>query len=381
MSTVRQALEEALVEAPGDLASHMAYADYLSEQVGPADQARGELIRVQLALEDEKLSAAEREKLRRRESVLLQEHGRAWVGEELAGFLFDDRWDDVPEEARGWQEGWRGRFNYARGWLDGLEISYLSEGLARAVAQAPFVRLLRRLTIHEVHWEGDPFEALGKSRHLHNVRGVGVSGHFGGGADALVKRLPRLEEVYLTASFSDPSPVFRCRTLKRLLKLTAEAFTDADVEGLAANPALANLTHLALHPHAMDEEDRRPYLRLEHLRALVRSRHLPSLTHLTLRLCDAGDAGCNEVVESGVLQRLKELDLGPGCITDAGARILAACPDLRNLQRLDLSRNRLTKAGIQVLKKTGVAVVAHDQQQPGASGAYDDAYLYEGDCE
>jgi uncharacterized protein (TIGR02996 family) len=381
MRTVRQALEEALAESPDDLASHMAYADFLSEQADPADQARGELIRVQLALEDENTSAAERKKLRRREEVLLQQHARGWLGEELAGFLLDDRWDDVPEEEREWQEGWRGRFGYARGWLDGLEISYLSEGLARAVARSPFVRLLRRLTVHEVHWEGDPLEVQGKSPHLRNVRVVEVSGRFGLGAEALVTRLPRVEEVYLTASFSEPSPVFCCRTLTHLRKLVAESFTDPDIEALAANPALANLTDLALHPHAMDEEEQRPYLRLEHLRALVRSKHLKSLTHLTLRLCDAGDAGCKEIVESGVLKRLKELDLGPGCITDAGARILAACPDLRNLQRLDLSRNRLTKAGIQALKKTGVAVVANDQQQPDDNGEYDDSYLYEGDCE
>ncbi len=156
MRTVRQALEEALVEAPDDLASHMAYADWLSEQADAADQARGELIRLQLALEDEKTAAPERKKLRRREEALLHKHGRAWLGEELAGFLLDERWDDVPDETREWQEGWRGQFSYARGWLDALEIGYLSEAFASAMARAPFARLLRRLTIQEVHWEGDP---------------------------------------------------------------------------------------------------------------------------------------------------------------------------------------------------------------------------------
>ncbi len=359
----------------------MAYADWLSEQADPADHARSEFIRVQLALEDESYPAAEREQLRRRETVLLEQHGRAWLGEELAGFLLDGRWDDVPEADREGQDGWRARFSYARGWLDGLEISYLSEGLARAVAQSPCLRLLRRLVIHDIHWDGDPFEVLGKSPHLRNVRVAEVSGRYGFGAGDLLTGLPRLEEVSLRSSFSDPGPVFRCRTLTHLRKLTAEAFTDADVEGLASNPAMANLTHLALHPHAMDEEERRPYLRLEHLRALVWSPHLLSLTHLTLRLCDAGDAGCREIVESGALKRLKELDLGPGCITDAGARILAACPDLRNLRRLDLTYNRLTEAGVRALKETGVPLVADKQQVPDADGQYDDWYLYDGEIE
>jgi hypothetical protein len=213
------------------------------------------------------------------------------------------------------------------------------------------------------------------------VRVLEVEGAYGIDADEFATHLPRLEELSLTASHTFPDAVFRSRELKHLRKLTAAAFEGADVAALAANPAMASLTHLALGPHAMDDEEQTPYIRLEHVRALVRSRHLKSLTHLTLRLSDAGDAGCKEIVASGVLKRLKELGLGPGCVTDEGARILAACPDLRNLQRLDLSRNRLTKAGIRALKKTGVEVVARDQQQPDDNGEYDDSYLYEGDCE
>ena len=48
-------LEEALAENPDDLASHAAYADYLNEQGDP----RGELIQVQLALENLKRSPQE----------------------------------------------------------------------------------------------------------------------------------------------------------------------------------------------------------------------------------------------------------------------------------------------------------------------------------
>jgi hypothetical protein len=144
---------------------------------------------------------------------------------------------------------------------------------------------------------------------------------------------------------------------------------------------MANLTHLSLHPHAMDEKEQTAYIRLKDVRALVRSRHLKSLTHLTLRLSDAGDAGRKEIVRPGVLKPLKELALAPGCVTDEGARILAACPDLRHLQRLDLSRNRLTADGILALKRAGVDVIDRDQRGRGENGEYDDFYLYEGDCE
>ena len=48
MSDLRTALEEALAANPDDVASHAAYADHLADLGDP----RGELIQVQLALED-----------------------------------------------------------------------------------------------------------------------------------------------------------------------------------------------------------------------------------------------------------------------------------------------------------------------------------------
>src|SRR5262249_33957298 len=79
-------LEAALIENPDDLANHMAYADYLTEQGDP----RGELIQVQLALEDASRSAAERKKLHQREEELLVRHGRQWLGE--AGRVLWGKW-------------------------------------------------------------------------------------------------------------------------------------------------------------------------------------------------------------------------------------------------------------------------------------------------
>src|SRR5438034_6067161 len=81
---LRRALEDALAENPDDRAAHAAYADLLSEQGDP----RGELIQVQLALEDPSLSAAERDRLGGREQALLAEHSAAWLGS-LAAHLRD----------------------------------------------------------------------------------------------------------------------------------------------------------------------------------------------------------------------------------------------------------------------------------------------------
>jgi uncharacterized protein (TIGR02996 family) len=133
-SATQSALERALVEAPDDLAAHSAYADYLSEQGDP----RGELIQAQLALEDQSRPAGERKKLQEQEKKLLQAHARDWLGE-LAPFLLKGRDRDRAP-----------RYQFARGWLDSLEISALSLSLSRALAKAPQARLLRRLVIETV---------------------------------------------------------------------------------------------------------------------------------------------------------------------------------------------------------------------------------------
>src|SRR5262245_12612419 len=76
-TSLREALEAALSEDPDDLATHMAYADHLSEIGDP----RGEFIQVQIALEDPGRTATERKQLKQRERELLDAHEREWLGE------------------------------------------------------------------------------------------------------------------------------------------------------------------------------------------------------------------------------------------------------------------------------------------------------------
>jgi hypothetical protein len=92
-----------------------------------------------------------------------------------------------------------------------------------------------------------------------------------------------------------------------------------------------------------------------------------------------GDAGCRAFVKSGILRRLKWLDLRYGRITDEGAGILADCPDLKKLEHLDLGRNALTEAGIARLRSTGINLRADDQLTPEELA--DARYLFDGDGE
>jgi hypothetical protein len=136
----------------------MAYADWLSEQTDPALRERGELIQVQLALEDEARPAEERKRLRQQESKLLKARARTWLGG-LARYLLDgggaagededeDDDEDNPDRVV------RCEYRFARGWLDSLSVRRLPFGLARLLTRSPETRLLRELSVESAG--GDP---------------------------------------------------------------------------------------------------------------------------------------------------------------------------------------------------------------------------------
>ncbi len=379
-SALQQALEEALTANPDDLATHHAYADYLSEQSDPDLAARSELIAVQLALEDPARRGPQRKQLQERESALLAEHGRRWLGE-LAPFCLDQAGvhEFYLEHDRGYG------FRFARGWIDYLRLHELSSATARALRSNPLLRLLRHLVILRHDYDAPGFEELMECPYLGNLRAFqlgpeGDSCHMNGEhAVDLVEKMPLLEDLRLFAHRVDVERLFAL-PLPHLRVLYVYHLHEYPLEVLADNPTLGNLTQLACWPHALEPGDNDAYIQLEGVRALVHSPHLKKLTHLQLRLSDTGDEGCEEMVRSGILGRLCSLDLTGGRVTDVGARILADCRELRHLERLDLTNNMLTGAGIAALRKAGVTVEA-DQQFEYDPDDDEKEYLFYGDCE
>ncbi len=404
---LRDALEAALVESPDDLANTMAYADWLTDQKDPL----GDFIRLQLSLEDPKLDAAARKKLKAQETKFRKKHEAAWLGE-LGEMIIDPK----PHPEHEWRT-LKAKYTFARGWLHTLELSNYGVEDMRILARSPALRLLHTLILSDNRFEeaseykpGDdiPEEAdeytaqlypLLKSPYLGNVRSFrlgepvsaaderdaddgAISCHTSGdGVAGVVKMMPELEELYLLAHNVDAGEIFSLRTLPRLRVLWLYHNDSYPLARLAKNPAMKNLEEIRCHPHAMDDEH--PYIRLPEIRAVVRSTNLPALKHLQLRLSDAGDKGVKEIVDSGILKRLETLDLRHGCITDKGAQLFAACPDLKRLKRLDLVHNCMTAAGIAALRATGVSVNVDRQWTAGdTDGDFGgEEYLYAGDIE
>jgi uncharacterized protein (TIGR02996 family) len=360
MLSLRDALESALVENPDDLATHYAYADYLQEQGDP----RGEFIQLQLALEDTQRSGAEWRKMQARAKELLQVHHRQWLGV-LADELLPSEEDSDEYPLRWWFTNYLTEHQFARGWLDCLAVRDNAEygrspdRLGPLLCLAPESRLLRKLILE---CDDGLVETLLDSPFLLNLRvlQVGRSSLFVESARlaGLIGKLPRIEELRLFAYGYNADHLFALSNLSSLRILQVYDFDEVHpLEVLAANAALSNLTHLLLHPIPVSLID------LTGVRAILKSRHLRSLTHLQLHRSDLGDVGCTEIVTSGILKRLKVLDLRYGEITDAGARILADCPDLRRLELLDIERNALTQTGIDMLRRVLGPALRGDSQQ------------------
>jgi hypothetical protein len=194
----------------------------------------------------------------------------------------------------------------------------------------------------------------------------------------VLRKCPRLEELYLNTSLPGIDRLFALPALGNLRVLqyyygcnyVGENPAAYPLTVLANNTSLGRLTTLRLHT------GRDATIDLEELDAVLRSPNLPSLTHLQVHMTTFGDAVCAPLIESGVLRRLRVLDIGYGNLTDEGARRLATCSDLKRLGALDVSRNALTAQGVAALRAAGVGVVADNQHAPD-----EEDYLYEVDFE
>jgi uncharacterized protein (TIGR02996 family) len=371
--SVRRALEDALADNPDDVVNHMAYADWLLEQGEP----RGELIQVQMQLEDESVAADERKRLQDRERELLEVCVRPWVRnlEEDVAYFGDDN-----VTAR-----------FARGWLDALRVRAMTRELAGRLAASREIRLLREMTVADASYgEGSSLLCelgpLALSAYVGNVRRL----HLGpapevavfafdddprrpnqGEAVGMIKRMPRLEELRIHFPVSASDDLFGLESLGNLRVLEYNFGYRYALEELGHNRSLGNLTHLLLHPQRPNPYEQDGWgMSTNELGVLLRSKTLRRLTHLRLHWLAGGDEAVEEIVSSGILRRLKVLDIAFGWVSDAGARMLSRCRECR-LQELNVSHNQMTGTGLDMLERCCARLIGEPQRDADAPRPYD----------
>ncbi|MEZ6125154.1 MAG: WGR domain-containing protein [Planctomycetaceae bacterium] len=392
----REPFIKSILETPDDPAPYLVYADWLEDN----GDARGELIRIQWQLEDESIKAVERKKLQTREQALLKAHQADWL-EDLSDDLINQK---GPEDLLWGNEKKFYRWEFARGLLDSLHVTYLLPEFSALLRKSPAAATLRRLVIRDPsnaysledieayadkEWDEDDAPALkmlngtkfGNMRHFEVSEEEAFNCHCSApSVHNLVKQMPRLETLHLDAHELNIQAIFRLQLPElRSLKLqhTARRYP---LEVLAKNESMGKLESLYLWPHALDydDEDDGAYINLEGFRALCRSKNLPSLKHVHLFLTDFGDQGVTELVNSELLPRLKSLSLANGAISDEGARLLSEA-DLSGLEELDVSGNYLTRTGVALIKKAFPKVKAGEQHT--GNPADEREHLFHGDIE
>lgn len=387
----REPFIRAILEAPDDPAAYLVYADWLEDN----GDALGELIRIQWQLEDESLAAKDRKQLTKREQQLLKEHEALWLGdlaEDLIGqkgpadLLYGDR------KFYQWEMG--------RGFLDSLHIEYLLPAFSQALKKSPLACTLRKLTIRDPsnawqledieeyqdnEWDEDDAPALKllNGTRFDNLRQFEVSEDdqchcMTPTVQNMIKLMPRLESLQLDAHSINVGAIFRLK-LPQLKSLTLQHTADRyPLEVLAGNASMSGLESLFIWPHAMDYDAEGAYIDFEGFRALCRSKHLTSLTNLTLYLTDVGNPGLEELVKSPLYERLTTLNLVYGIITEEGVETLVAAGPAR-LEQLNLSGNYISKQGVDRLREAFPFAEAAEQYTGDPTDEYE--YLWNGDIE
>ena len=386
--TTREALEAALVATPDDVAVHSAYADYLIEQGDP----RGEYIRLQLAAEDRNQPAVKLRQYEQAAFEIRQHYEREW----LAGL-----WPHLqrPPTAYSVAEPMEPNVSvtWRRGWIDAVRVGRLSHGIVAALTDNPYTRLLGSLVVEQNQWlvetpgvHGEShvmlspvsFGSLLYSGRLVNLRHFEVGSAEsreiadGGFLHDEIEEMSRLESVKLCVDYFSDSSLFGGNyPYLHTIHLTYNN-PRCRFPILGYNDGLPNLKRLHLDivsvmPLRGELGSEREPITESDLICFFRSKYLKALEYLTFRMGEFADAGVEELLSSGFINRLKGLDLCRCNITDDGAQMLAAHPHIPRLEYLHLDGNLLSPIGIDALEAVGVQVSPNQMFGPGDEAEMD----------
>ena len=133
----REKFEKRIIEKPAELKRHEEFAEFLTSIGDP----RGELIELQIKLEDKRLTREQQIELEIREREILKHHGRKWLGK-LADFVLLKSQPGRDFEMKTACKLW-----WWRGWVYGLQTDELTLKVTQVLLHAPEMRFFQKLVI------------------------------------------------------------------------------------------------------------------------------------------------------------------------------------------------------------------------------------------
>jgi uncharacterized protein (TIGR02996 family) len=319
----------AIKEQPEEDTPKLALADWLQEQPGAADNARGEFLRAfvrnnQLAKTDparEDFGALSR---------LWNAHETAWAGRlKAAGFKV-------------WATNHMFRWGLLFPALDWHRHEDWDEAILAAAEEYAWVAGVAVRAADAKAGIGFVNSALFPSLiGLRVVESDGARGLIGRLCET--DRIHRLRSLELAFVFARVSGIAQSPQLGALRHLAVRSFSLANEFGyLSDSPCLNELRALDVSGTGLDANAGRAFAAGTGLPALEELNFGPS-GYDRNRLGDEGVIALAAGVWSG---RLKRLNLASNDITEAGAAALVVNPHMHNLTHLDLSGNRLSNSVI-----------------------------------
>jgi uncharacterized protein (TIGR02996 family) len=283
---LEQGFLQAILENPDDDTSRLVYADWLEETGGPAEAARAEFIRTQVALASLPLGGERRLLLEARERALLREHAVTWrrALPQLDGI----QWGDFVRGFIGaiWASVTTVRDQaavlFAAQPIVQLWLGSLHDGDFAVLAESPWLSRIHAIGFREGMFHGARLRPLAETPHGNGLRSLYLLEAAGTVESAtLLLRSPRLTAFgdlhvcYCHWDRNQIATLAACASLTRLtnLDLSYNSLDDESVAILAASPHVANLRYLNLSNNSIGWQG---------ARALAHSLHLRELTCLDI---------------------------------------------------------------------------------------------------
>jgi uncharacterized protein (TIGR02996 family) len=303
-TTTREALAEAVAADPDDTASRNAYLDYLSEQ--------GEQLAVAYRVDGDRYGEEGFGTFRRLESFL-------------------------AEPALGLVQALVIGSCWAR--ADSMQTS--AEVVRALIAARKRLRNLRALFLGDILREESEISWIKQSDLTGLLAAFPDLEHFRArGGDGLVLRKFRHD---------------------KLKSLTLEASNlSRNVVRVIGRCELPALEHLELW---LGDVDYGADTKVADLKGVLQAKCLPSLKYLGLRNSQIVDGIARALARAPVMERIRELDLSLGILTDVGAEALLAVPGLWRLEKLDIHHHFVSPALVERLQALGIEVDASDARE------------------
>ena len=363
----------AIHASPFDDVPRLIYADHLAETGKPANFARAEFIRVQLALARLSADHSRTESLVARQAELLQQFHSVWTMDVkglVAGVEFRrGLLDAVSIDAEQFLA--RGEELFRRVPIRKVRLLNGTRVLER-IASSSILDSLKELDLASTELGNGGLNILLRSPHMRSIEALdlGFNGLDDRGAALLAETtsLPALKILSLSDNRIGGEGVRRLTEsawFPRLLWLdiTANAVTNDGVRALAArspielstlrltsNPigddGVASLLGSSLIVHLLHREPRLDFRRMEltsqTCSIIAGSQKLAEITHLDLSGNEIDSSGMKSLA-GATLPKLRRLSLRGNRIDDEGGIALARSPLMKSLTHLDLANNKLTQ--------------------------------------